>query len=180
MWGDENTLGKESKSCYLMAFPEFREEQLSCCWDCTASLFSISAISALVPSPSFCFLWVYSGLVCFLTSYFRFMLKQHTYCSDSTHEEFTCSLCTVHCGCSGLGNSPGEPSSSQGLSHPGYSCFMVSLTWSSPCIIHLVDWSMGHVKVKPHKQLSLETMIMAPRAEGKGILVRTSGFHHVS
>lgn len=52
-----------------------------------------------------------------------------------------------------------------------------------PGIIHLVEWGVGHGKVKLHKQLGLEMTIIATftaREVGKGILVRTNGLHHVS
>lgn len=62
---------------------------------------SISAISALLLSPLFYVLWVYSGLCCVLASYFRFMLQELACLRASAHEEFTCSSRTVLCGRAG-------------------------------------------------------------------------------
>lgn len=66
---------------------------------CCVFVFHFSDLCSL-SSPSFYVLWVYSGLCCVLT-YFRFVLKQLTYLSSSTHEDFTCSSGIVLCGRAG-------------------------------------------------------------------------------
>lgn len=135
VWGEENTFHEKSQ-CGVKQLPDGFSRLLGrtavpLLRLSAVSLFSISAISSLLPSPSFYILWVYSVLCCVLTSYFRFTLKQLTYLSDSTHK----SLHVVHAQSSVgvlVGNSPYQLSSSQRLRDSGDSCLRVSATWGSP------------------------------------------------